>query len=139
MLEITESALNIDPATAEARLVGLKELGVRLAMDDFGTGYSSLSHLQRFPIDVLKIDRSFVATVTEPTGAKVIEAVLGLCSALGIESVAEGVETEEQRQALLDLGCTRAQGWLFARPMTEVCAEEFIVRITSSEPALPRR
>jgi len=126
-LEITESALNLDPATAQERLEGLKGLGVRLAMDDFGTGYSSLSHLQRFPIDVLKIDRSFVSTITEPVGASLIEAVLNLCAALGIESVAEGVETEEQRLALIELGCTRAQGWLFSRPMPELEVEGFLV------------
>jgi EAL domain-containing protein (putative c-di-GMP-specific phosphodiesterase class I) len=96
-------------------------------MDDFGTGYSSLSHLQRFPIDVLKIDRSFVSTITEPVGASLIEAVLNLCAALGIESVAEGVETEEQRLALIELGCTRAQGWLFSRPMPELEVEGFLV------------
>ena len=134
-LEITESALNLDPATAQERLEGLKGLGVRLAMDDFGTGYSSLSHLQRFPIDVLKIDRSFVSTITEPVGASLIEAVLNLCAALGIESVAEGVETEEQRLALIELGCTRAQGWLFSPPMPEVEVESFLLEAVGSRRA----
>ncbi len=116
-LEITESALTLDPVTAQHRLEALKALGVRLAMDDFGTGYSSLSHLQRFPIDVLKIDRSFVAMIDEPVGEALIRAVLDLANALGIETVAEGVETEEQRRALVDLGCRQGQGWLFSRPV----------------------
>lgn len=116
-LEITESALTLDPATAQRRLEQLKALGVRLAMDDFGTGYSSLSHLQRFPIDVLKIDRSFVSTITDRVGEALIRAVLDLAHALGIETVAEGVETEEQRSALIALGCRHGQGHLFSRPV----------------------
>jgi EAL domain-containing protein (putative c-di-GMP-specific phosphodiesterase class I) len=116
-LEITESALTLDPATAQRRLEELKELGVRLAMDDFGTGYSSLSHLQRFPIDVLKIDRSFVSTITDGVGEALIRAVLDLSHALGIETVAEGVETEEQRSVLVALGCRHGQGHLFSRPV----------------------
>ena len=116
-LEITESALMEDPRWTLRVLRGLKDLGVALAIDDFGTGYSSLSYLQRFPLDVLKIDRSFVAGLgSEPGGSEIVGAVVGLAHALGLEVVAEGVETEAQLAELRDLGCDFAQGYLFSRP-----------------------
>ena len=116
-LEITESAIIEDVGAAVGVLGALKRLGVLLAVDDFGTGYTSLAHLRRFPVDVLKIDRSFVAGVdTRPQDAAIVTAVLGLARALGLEVVAEGVETRAQLAALRSLGCLLAQGFLFAAP-----------------------
>jgi EAL domain-containing protein (putative c-di-GMP-specific phosphodiesterase class I) len=125
LLEITESAAMRDTAHTLGALRALKALGVRLAIDDFGTGYSSLSYLQRFPIDVLKIDRAFVAPLGGPLGRRGREdegrafarTVLALADALGLGTVAEGVESPAQRDALVALGCTLGQGFLFARPV----------------------
>jgi diguanylate cyclase (GGDEF)-like protein/PAS domain S-box-containing protein len=117
-LEITESALMNDAASALRVLRALKELGVTLAIDDFGTGYSSLSHLQRFPLDILKIDKSFVDELgVDRGGAEIVAAVVKLAHALGLQVIAEGVETERQLDALLGLDCDFAQGYLFSRPM----------------------
>ncbi|HXY43923.1 MAG TPA: EAL domain-containing protein [Acidimicrobiales bacterium] len=116
-LEITESALMADPDEATATLVALHELGVKLAIDDFGTGYSSLTYLRRFPIDALKIDRSFVNGVSENVkDAKIVAAVVALAHAFGIPAVAEGVETASQAAQLVDLGCDLAQGYLWGKP-----------------------
>ena len=126
VLEVTEGALMQDPDSARTRLEQLKALGVRLAMDDFGTGYSSLSHLQHFPIDILKIDRQFVARVLEHPGPALIRAVVELARALGIEAVAEGVEHEAQRDALMALGCRLAQGSLYAMPLSASTAARLV-------------
>jgi diguanylate cyclase (GGDEF)-like protein len=118
VLEITENLLVGDIDGASARLDELKALGVRLAVDDFGTGYSSLSYLSRLPVDVLKVDRSFVAGIVDGVSAgKLAWAVLALADSLELETVAEGVETPEQAQALLAEGCTRLQGFLYSRPV----------------------
>ena len=118
VLEITENLLVGDIAGASSRLDELKALGVRLAVDDFGTGYSSLSYLSRLPVDVLKVDRSFVAGIVDGVSAgKLAWAVLALADSLDLETVAEGVETPEQAQALLTEGCTRLQGFLYSRPV----------------------
>jgi predicted signal transduction protein with EAL and GGDEF domain len=116
VLEITESALMQDPTTATRRLEHLTRVGVRLAVDDFGTGHSSLAHLQRFPIDLLKIDRSFVSRVEEHTGGSLVRAIVQLAHTLEMTTVAEGVETTEQRDRVASLGCDLAQGYLFMRP-----------------------
>ena len=117
-LEITESALMKDAAAALVVLQGLKELGVLLAIDDFGTGYSSLSYLQRFPLDVLKVDRMFVQELGHDGGGdEIVSAVITLAHALGLEVVAEGVETEQQLEVLRGLECDFAQGYLFSRPV----------------------
>jgi diguanylate cyclase (GGDEF)-like protein/PAS domain S-box-containing protein len=117
-LEITESALMNDAASASRVLRALKALGVTLAIDDFGTGYSSLSHLQRFPLDILKIDKSFVDELGAGRGGtEIVAAVIKLAHALGLQVIAEGVETEEQLHALQRLDCDFAQGYLFSRPM----------------------
>ena len=115
-LEITESVLIADPDAAARVLAHLKELGITLALDDFGTGYSSLSYLGRFPVDVLKIDRSFVAG---PEGA-LLEAIVGLGRMLQLSVVAEGIESREQLDRLDALGCGLGQGYLFAEPMSDV-------------------
>jgi EAL domain-containing protein (putative c-di-GMP-specific phosphodiesterase class I) len=118
LLEITEGALVQDPERVRRTLAALKALGVRLAVDDFGTGYSSLSYLQRFPIDVLKIDKSFVRGVASEEGDRAIaRTVVALGRTLGLHTIAEGVETEAQRAALAALGCDLGQGYLFAAPL----------------------
>jgi diguanylate cyclase (GGDEF)-like protein len=117
-VEITESALVDDAASTAATLDRLKGLGVQLALDDFGTGYSSLTYVRRFPIDTLKIDRSFIdGIVGSAEDEAIVTAVLSMGRALGVDVVAEGVETEEQATRLRTLGCVLAQGYLFSRPV----------------------
>jgi diguanylate cyclase (GGDEF)-like protein len=116
-IEITESMLMQDLELSIAKLVRLREAGMGVAIDDFGTGYSSLKLLARLPVDTLKIDRSFVADITEATTAKtLVSTVVSLGRAFGMRTVAEGVETQAQLQALKQVGCDQAQGYLFARP-----------------------
>lgn len=118
IIEITETALMSDVQTALAIAAELKSLGCRLALDDFGTGYSSLRHLQALPFDELKVDRSFVQTMTQDRESrKIVAAVVGLGQSLGLTTVAEGVETREQAEMLLWMGCDMAQGWLYGRPV----------------------
>lgn len=114
-LEITESAL-LDASLATERLTALKALGVRLAIDDFGTGYSSLSYLSRFPLDKLKVDQSFVRGIPDdPTSTEIASVIVTMGQTLGLEVLAEGVETPAQAQFLVEHGCDTLQGWLFAR------------------------
>jgi len=116
-LEITETVLMQNTATTLSTLHQLRGLGVRIALDDFGTGYSSLSHLRGFPFDKIKIDRSFVESITEKEDCvTIVQAVTAMAHRLGMRTTAEGVETEEQRQKLRELGCTEMQGYLFSRP-----------------------
>ena len=118
VLELTESTVIHHPEVARQRLTALKALGVRLAIDDFGTGYSALSYLRQFPIDVLKIDKSFVDDVAgggQP--AALAAAIIALGDALALHTVAEGVESAEQAAALRTMGCPLAQGYHFARPL----------------------
>ena len=118
-LEITESLIVEEGHESLDRLNGLKELGIRLAIDDFGTGYSSLSYLTRMPVDILKVDRSFVGHMLDSERvASVVRATISLAHALDLRVVAEGVETVDQQQALRELGCELAQGYLYARPLT---------------------
>jgi EAL domain-containing protein (putative c-di-GMP-specific phosphodiesterase class I) len=116
-LEVTEGVLVRDLDSVVAELQALRDLGVRIAIDDFGTGFAGLSYLRHLPADILKIDRSFVMDL--PTGhsaTTLISSILELARTLGLDVVAEGVETEAQRRALSDLECGSAQGYLFARP-----------------------
>jgi diguanylate cyclase (GGDEF)-like protein/PAS domain S-box-containing protein len=118
VLEITETALLDDIDRTRSTLAALKELGLRLAIDDFGTGYSSLSYLSTFPLDVIKIDKSFVDQLTLTSeGEAMVRAVVELGRALGLQAVAEGIEHRDQALALERLGCKLAQGYLFAKPM----------------------
>lgn len=118
MLEITESVAMEDAEPAMQSLAKLKSLGVKLAIDDFGTGYSSLSYLRNFPVDRLKIDRSFVEALGHSLGDNTIVAgMIGLAKGLGIEVVAEGLETEEQLRQLRRLGCDIVQGYKFWKPL----------------------
>ncbi|MDP9838617.1 EAL domain-containing protein (putative c-di-GMP-specific phosphodiesterase class I) [Neorhizobium huautlense] len=117
-LELTETALVDSPQQAKETLARLRGYGIRVALDDFGTGYSSLSHLIHFGIDRIKIDRSFVRLLdTQSNGAAVAAAVTSLARNLGIETTAEGVETQGQRDFLVAIGCNDLQGYLFSRPV----------------------
>jgi diguanylate cyclase (GGDEF)-like protein/PAS domain S-box-containing protein len=117
-LEVTESVLVEESASATATLEALSEIGVRLVLDDFGTGYSSLAYLNRFPFDALKIDRSFVEGLgVEQERTAIVEAVIGMARALSLDAIAEGVENEAQLSELRRLGCDFAQGHLFSRPL----------------------
>ncbi len=128
MLEVTESVLMEDPDRAALALAELRSLGIRIAVDDFGTGYSSLSHLQRFPVDVLKIDKSFIdPLVHHDTGSTaLVRAIIGLAGSLGLEVIAEGIEQQSQLDRLIELGCVQGQGFLMARPLAGHAAESFI-------------
>jgi diguanylate cyclase (GGDEF)-like protein/PAS domain S-box-containing protein len=124
-LEITESALMHDAGSALEVLRALKQVGVQLAIDDFGTGYSSLSYLQQFPVDILKVDRSFIEQLGVRTESEeIVSSVIGLAHALGLKVVAEGVETVGQLEILRSLQCDLAQGFLFSvpRPASEIAA-----------------
>ncbi|MGG6239836.1 putative bifunctional diguanylate cyclase/phosphodiesterase [Nodosilinea sp. AN01ver1] len=115
-LEITESVFIENAKEAAAMLADLKQLNVQICLDDFGTGYSSLSYLHQFPIDIVKIDRSFVQGMdTDTEKLEIVRAILNLCHTLGMAVTAEGIETPQQRDILLDLGCEYGQGYLFAR------------------------
>jgi diguanylate cyclase (GGDEF)-like protein/PAS domain S-box-containing protein len=126
-LEITESMLVGNPVATNAILRGLKDLGVRLAIDDFGTGYSSLSYLHQFPIDLLKIDRSFVARMTgSDEQSAIVRTILSLAHTLNMETVAEGIETSQQFEGLRAMGCQFGQGYLFGKPLPVVQVEELL-------------
>lgn len=128
--EITETAVMRDMEQANQALLSLLALGSRIALDDFGTGHSSLTHVQKLPLDRIKVDRSFVAEVTsDPTSRAIIKTTVDLCRNLGISCVFEGIETEQQLDALLGLGGTVMQGYLFGRPMTE----DMVIEQLSSE------
>jgi EAL domain-containing protein (putative c-di-GMP-specific phosphodiesterase class I) len=126
-LEVTESAMMPDPETAIELMYQLKDLGIKIALDDFGTGYSSLSYLHRFPLDSLKIDRSFVSRIMEDD--EIVRTIITLGRNLGLRVIAEGVETAEQVKKLRELGCEFAQGFYFSVPVnaqeaTDLLAEE---------------
>jgi diguanylate cyclase (GGDEF)-like protein/PAS domain S-box-containing protein len=125
-LELTESCLADDLGDVIDKMVQLKSHGLRFSLDDFGTGYSSLAYLKRLPLDQLKIDRAFVQDIlVDPASAAIAQAVIAMSRAMGFSVIAEGVETDEQRKALLDLGCDTFQGYLFGRPLP---VEEFETR-----------
>jgi EAL domain-containing protein (putative c-di-GMP-specific phosphodiesterase class I) len=118
-----------------AKMTALKQCGVRFSIDDFGTGYSSLSYLKRLPIDQLKIDRSFVQDIlVDETSGAIAQTIVSLSRALGLSVIAEGVETEEQREYLTNLGCATFQGFLFSRPLAlEGFEKTWIARTKSSK------
>ena len=117
-IELTESIIVHDPAAVTAILAGIEKLGVQISIDDFGTGYSSLSYLKRFPIDVLKVDQSFVRDIaTDPDDAAIVRAIITMAHALGIQTIAEGVETREQLAFLRENSCDAMQGYYFSRPV----------------------
>jgi diguanylate cyclase (GGDEF)-like protein len=125
-LELTESAIVQDPQRATTVLEALKGFDAKVAMDDFGTGYTSLAYLQRLPIDVLKIDRSFVTGMLgDRDSIAIIRAVLSLADALGMATTAEGIESEELAKALTELGCSQGQGFFFAKPLDPDAALDY--------------
>lgn len=128
-LELTESALIEDMEISSNMLKKLKTLGIRLSVDDFGTGYSALSYLRRFPLDILKLDRSFLNKESDGIGSfAFIKAFIDMAHALNLSVVAEGVEDEETAQFLRDSACDEAQGYLFAKPLSAHEFEEYLLR-----------
>jgi diguanylate cyclase (GGDEF)-like protein len=135
-LEITESVLLEGTETTLAILRQLRELGVRIAMDDFGTGYSSLSYLQSFPFDKIKIDRSFVKNIVEASGSRnIVRAVAAMARGFGMETTAEGVETQAQLDTVKSEGCTEMQGFLFSRPLPASEIARLYLASTTSVPS----
>ncbi len=130
-LEVTESVLMDDPDTKALLLGRLRDLGLKLSIDDFGTGYSSLAYLQRFPFDRVKIDRAFVEGLDrrEASGRSLIPAILAMTAAMGLDAIAEGVETPQEAEALVALGCGLAQGFLWSRPVPADQIAAAIVRL----------
>ena len=125
-IEITETTLMRNAEETARRLLAIKQLGVRIAIDDFGTGYSSLAHLQRFPVDALKIDRSFLSRLSEGAeGEILLRSLVQLGKALAIETLAEGIERPQDLTMIRKENCDSAQGFLFARPLDAESAESF--------------
>ncbi len=134
VLEITETALVADPVATAARLRALRDLGVRVAIDDFGTGYSSLSYLRQLPVDILKIDRSFVDTITSGDELPpIVRGLIDLARTLDLEIIAEGIESPAQHEGLRRQACDLGQGFLFSRPLSEADAEA----VLTAQPSAP--
>ena len=135
ILELTESVLVQDPETAATRLHELHALGVQVAIDDFGTGYSSLSYLRQFPIDILKIDRSFTETITNlMRNPPLVRGLLDLAKTLHLKTIAEGIERTAQLDSLRKQGCDFGQGFLFAKPLSSVDAETLVAQLELARP-----
>jgi diguanylate cyclase (GGDEF)-like protein len=133
-IEITETTLMRNIEETAHRLAALKQLGVRIAIDDFGTGYSSLAHLQRFPVDALKIDRSFISGLAHNAeGETLIRTLVQLGKSLSIETFAEGIEQQQELSVLRDEDCDSGQGFLFARPLDVAATEAFLQRLSTSD------
>jgi len=138
-VELTETALVNDTARARQVILSLKKAGMTVTLDDFGTGYSSLSYLAEMTFDKIKIDRSFVRTLAErPDSAKIVDAIIGLSRSLGVDTVAEGVETELQASTLKQLGCKLAQGYLFGRPVPAHELNDRVVLAQNTVAAVPQ-
>jgi EAL domain-containing protein (putative c-di-GMP-specific phosphodiesterase class I) len=131
-IEITETVLIENPEVTAATFRKLRKNGIRVAIDDFGTGYSSMSYLQDFPVDRLKIDRSFVNALSEGTkGKAIVAAMMEMARALKLDVTAEGVETTDQRETLKGLGCQEMQGYLFSVPLE---SDQFMMMIEHKSP-----
>lgn len=134
--EITESTLMTDPEATLGLLQRIKALGIRIAIDDFGTGYSSLSHLKRFPVDSVKIDRSFVRDLeTDPDDRELVKAIVAMSRSLRLRVVAEGVETDVQSEMLTAMGCTSLQGFLYARPVDAAAVGAWLRAAIAGQPS----
>jgi EAL domain-containing protein (putative c-di-GMP-specific phosphodiesterase class I) len=132
ILEITESFMLQNTEETIGKLNELKNLGVRLAIDDFGTGYSSLSYLQRLPIDILKIDKSFIDKISyENEGATVAKAIIMMSNSLNLKTIAEGIEHQEQIYTLQNLGCILGQGFYFAKPLSKKDMDEYLSKLNT--------
>jgi EAL domain-containing protein (putative c-di-GMP-specific phosphodiesterase class I) len=127
MIEVTENTLMSEPAALEV-LAEMRALGVRVAVDDFGTGYSSLAYLRHLPVDVLKMDRQFVADL--PDAGALAQTIVGLANALKLDLIAEGIETEVQAHVLRAMNCSVGQGYLFAHPMSETELRSYLAVAT---------
>ena len=144
-LEITETTIMREPEAAANRLKALKTLGLRVAIDDFGTGYSSLAYLRQFPVDTLKIDRSFISAISASRESQaLIHTLVQLGKTLGLQTLAEGIEEDAQLQTLQREQCDLGQGFLFARPLTVEAIEQFLqpappVRAPNPSLAEPRK
>jgi EAL domain-containing protein (putative c-di-GMP-specific phosphodiesterase class I) len=141
VLELTETMLMDDIDGAIETMHRLKKLGVRLALDDFGTGYSSLSYLRRLPIDILKIDKSFVDSLSTVEGPGMVRSILRLGDTFRVATLAEGIETPEQLSHLRALGCTYGQGYLFAKPMRRFELKQLLeeqAKASADLPSAPR-
>ena len=129
VIELTESMIMANPNESVAALRMIKEMGLKLSVDDFGTGYSSLSYLKRFPLDELKVDRSFVKDIPgDADDAAITAAIIVLAHSLGLSVVAEGVETAEQLAFLKNVGCDEYQGYFFSKPLPEPAFVERVKR-----------
>ena len=138
ILEITESVLMQTTAATIGKLADLRRIGVRLAIDDFGTGYSSLGYLERFPVDILKIDKTFIDGIGRRGGRAVLaRAIVQLGRALDLQVVAEGIERPEQASVLRRLGCTRGQGYLYSRPLPPAELDPILARGAVDVPGRP--
>ncbi|MGP0629713.1 EAL domain-containing protein [Nitrospina sp. 32_T5] len=127
-VEVTESILIQDSTLAINILQNLNDLGIKICIDDFGTGYSSLSYLKSMPIDYLKVDQSFIRDLTDPTNEAITRAVVALARSLGMRTIAEGVETKEQKSFLQTIDCDEGQGYLFSKPLEAHRAEELLLK-----------
>ena len=134
-LEVTESVLIEEAGSSIAVLSELRAQGIGLALDDFGTGYSSLSYLRRFPLDAVKVDRSFIDGLgSNPPDGAIMKAIVEMCRALRLTVVAEGVESQAQLQQLRQLKCERVQGYLLCHPIPDVQADEFLAQRLLARP-----
>jgi diguanylate cyclase (GGDEF)-like protein/PAS domain S-box-containing protein len=136
-IEVTESAFIDRPEQAATSLQTLRERGFRLALDDFGTGYASLAHLHRFPFTSLKVDQGFIARLGDDEADRMVSAIITMATGLGLQVVAEGIETREQLRALRSMGCVEGQGYLFAKPMTALRVASYFQRIQESTASSP--
>ena len=132
-LELTESQLAVSMQEIIASMVELSNLGLRFSLDDFGTGYSSMAYLKLLPLDQLKIDRSFIRDLlADPNDAAIASIIIALSQSLGLSAVAEGVETTEQKRALVNMGCTLFQGYLFSVPLSVQDFEKYMANMTNA-------
>jgi EAL domain-containing protein (putative c-di-GMP-specific phosphodiesterase class I) len=133
ILEITESAMMRDPDAVVQNLEALRRLGLRIAVDDFGTGYSSLAYLEQFPVDILKIDRAFVAALDDDDTGGLAPAIVQIAETLGHLTIAEGVETAAQAARLQELGCRLAQGYHLGMPLDGPATEAMLRSLAEAE------
>jgi EAL domain-containing protein (putative c-di-GMP-specific phosphodiesterase class I) len=139
VIELTETAIMHDAEATSRQLAAIKELGVGIAIDDFGTGYSSLAYLRQFPVDILKIDRSFVSSISDSAeSSALIRTLVQLGKQLGLKTLAEGIEQQEQFSQLQQEECDSGQGYMFARPLMADAVVTFLAELPPPAVPLPR-